>query len=99
MVNWISCSNHSYLKVGSEPFLKNFCVTQILCSSLLCSGQGLCFSLKSEQDIFNVCVYHVRVLPSFCSIVILFCCLSREAFLSPDEVELSILQRPLLLTP
>ena len=30
-------STHSSLKTGSEPFLKNFCLIQILCSSLLCS--------------------------------------------------------------
>ena len=39
-VNWVSGSIHSYLKIRSEFFRKT-CLTQILCSSLLCSWQGL----------------------------------------------------------
>ena len=46
MVNWISGSNHSYLKVGSEPFWEKLVFDQILCSSLLCSWQGPFFFSK-----------------------------------------------------
>ena len=46
--NWVSGSTRSYLKVGSEPFSKQMCLTQSVRPCCV-PGKGICFHQKSSR--------------------------------------------------
>ena len=74
MVDCISGSTHSYVKIGSVPFWENFCLTYILCSSLLCSWQGpVIFSKVGPFTLFcffDICIVNKPFLfISYCKLI------------------------------